>query len=669
MIHFLRTSFLFALAVAAIPLLIHLFAKRQRTSLSFSSVMFFKQMETRQMRAVNIRSILLLVIRMLALALLVLAFAGPVLSGRLPSSGKGKSLVLVDRSRSMERNGMFDEARSTARDILADNQGEAGMYFFPGKERNIVTGSPAELSEILRHAETVPGIPDMKRFMGPAQAYVQAHTGVSLVIVTDGQRCVWYDGDSLAVFPAVNGSVFIVQLSDSTRNAAVTGIDVYHSIANGMPAVKVRARLAGSVYGPVPNALVRLYIDGTAAEQRLAHLAAGEQRSESFVIAGSKPGWHTGRITIQADDIGFDNTGYFSFFIPERGRILVLGSGTADVEPLKTALETVFHRHHILTAMYSDSWWINSIDSCAAVFISNVPSFSFRQGAALAGAIDRGLHVVYFPGTAADIRNLTESAFWPGEVFNVTGVQTVSAGEDRSFSVTDIDREHPVFSGVFADNNTPAPEAGTVLKRLRIQMKYGAPLMTFSDGKPFIAEAKNGKGTFVLCATGLGDVWSDLYASPLFPVFTVRYAAHAMSAGAVNGGRAFAGEVLSGRVLPGPGQYGLIFPDSTEILFNADETAEPVYLAGVGNYSVKQAGTLLSVLSVNTCDAESDFSQLESGEYKKIFPNAHVHLLDGTGDIAGSIQRLGTGIVIWKFLLMAVLALLAAEMLAARVKG
>lgn len=101
---FLNGAFLFALAAAALPILIHLFSRRKARELPFSHLKFLEEITRRKIRRMRLRQWLLLALRTLAVALIALALSRPVWHGPGASTQRGSSTVaiLVDDSFSME---------------------------------------------------------------------------------------------------------------------------------------------------------------------------------------------------------------------------------------------------------------------------------------------------------------------------------------------------------------------------------------------------------------------------------------------------------------------------------------------------------------------------------------------------------------------------------------
>jgi uncharacterized membrane protein len=75
--NFQNPTFLWALLLLAIPLIIHLYNFRQYKKVVFSNLAMLKEIQTQSSKTRQIKKWLILASRMLALAALILAFALP----------------------------------------------------------------------------------------------------------------------------------------------------------------------------------------------------------------------------------------------------------------------------------------------------------------------------------------------------------------------------------------------------------------------------------------------------------------------------------------------------------------------------------------------------------------------------------------------------------------
>lgn len=91
---FLAPFFLIGLGALAVPIIIHLWSKDAKQSVSFGSLRFLRETETRTSRSIMPSQWLLLVLRLLVLTLVVFLLAGPQLTS---DAEKMQRLYLVDR--------------------------------------------------------------------------------------------------------------------------------------------------------------------------------------------------------------------------------------------------------------------------------------------------------------------------------------------------------------------------------------------------------------------------------------------------------------------------------------------------------------------------------------------------------------------------------------------
>jgi hypothetical protein len=77
----LRPSYLWALPIAAAPLIIHLLSRRRKRVVEFSSIALLLTARQKNIERLNLREILLLVMRTLIVLFLILAMARPVVRG------------------------------------------------------------------------------------------------------------------------------------------------------------------------------------------------------------------------------------------------------------------------------------------------------------------------------------------------------------------------------------------------------------------------------------------------------------------------------------------------------------------------------------------------------------------------------------------------------------
>ena len=100
---FSSPSFLWALGLIAIPIIVHLFQFRRFKRLDFSDVSLLREIQTKSQTKNQLKHLLVLAARILFLAALIFAFAEPILPGK-SDLAKQKPLIsiYVDNSLSMQ---------------------------------------------------------------------------------------------------------------------------------------------------------------------------------------------------------------------------------------------------------------------------------------------------------------------------------------------------------------------------------------------------------------------------------------------------------------------------------------------------------------------------------------------------------------------------------------
>ncbi|HMF52568.1 MAG TPA: BatA domain-containing protein, partial [Candidatus Saccharimonadales bacterium] len=124
-VFFLYPLFLFGLAAASLPILIHLLNRRRLKRIRFPAVRFILLSQKRISRSYRLRHWLLLALRTLAVIFLALLLANPIFqtgAGLFAGGGPVALVVLLDNSLSMRWSGDgngFKQAKEAARLLLS----------------------------------------------------------------------------------------------------------------------------------------------------------------------------------------------------------------------------------------------------------------------------------------------------------------------------------------------------------------------------------------------------------------------------------------------------------------------------------------------------------------------------------------------------------------------
>ena len=117
---FLTPLFLLGALGAAVPFVLHLFAREAAPRLPFSAVRFLRATLAEQTRRKRVSDVLLLLVRIAAIALLAIAFARPFFAGGASAGPRQVRVIAVDRSFSLSAQDTWRRVQEAAKAAVKD---------------------------------------------------------------------------------------------------------------------------------------------------------------------------------------------------------------------------------------------------------------------------------------------------------------------------------------------------------------------------------------------------------------------------------------------------------------------------------------------------------------------------------------------------------------------
>ncbi|MBI3467283.1 MAG: VWA domain-containing protein [Planctomycetes bacterium] len=349
MLTFLSPLFLIGLASAAIPLIIHLTRSRRTKKMQFSTTRFFTDQFLRSYRMSQVKELLLLLVRMALCALFAVALAKPLLQppGRSLLFGQSRSVVLViDNSASMgySEGGvtLLDRARNAARQVLDSlEQGHTASVVLAARRAGVpevvfpeLTPDLGDVRQAIDRLTATHLGTDLSGAVAVARRLLQPSKADSreIYVFSDLQATGWeFDQEKRAVKD--NTLLFLVRTApESVRNAGVTAVQ--YGTARPMLGVPFAVRAAVRNDGDEPRTVTaRLFIDGDKdpVGERKVETAANRWQIVRFHHTFAKGGWHSGKVTIDADNLAADNERYFAFEVQDSIRVLAVNGAPSAV--------------------------------------------------------------------------------------------------------------------------------------------------------------------------------------------------------------------------------------------------------------------------------------------------------------------------------------------------
>jgi hypothetical protein len=336
MIGFLHPWLLAALPAAALPLLLHLFARREPPTVAFPAVRYLRAATAEHQRRFRLQHWLLLLARTLLILALVIAAAGPTtrLSG-VSEHAPGALVIILDNSASSGAMAggtpQLETLRAAARAALNRASPDDALWLIPadGRPRR---GDRRELRALVDSLDVLPVRLDLGKAIGLADDILQTDT-------RPGEILLLSDLQVSALGAATPSAPLVVgRPADApARNLGIVTLD-----AGAQPWTRDGGRvvlaLAGDSSAPVS---VTARIGGRNAREVLA--SVGE--SVSVALPALAEGWHVLTADLTPDEFRLDDHRAMAVRIAPRPAVRC---DTAD-RYVAAACEVLRDNHRITT--------------------------------------------------------------------------------------------------------------------------------------------------------------------------------------------------------------------------------------------------------------------------------------------------------------------------------
>lgn len=502
---FLFPAFLAALAVIAIPIIVHLFYFRRFKRVYFTNVRFLKEVKEETSNRQKLRNLLVLLMRCLAIAALVLAFAQPFipLSSGVKKGERAVS-VFVDNSFSMNALSkdapLLELAKQRARDII-------GAYDVADRFQVLTNDFEGRDQRLISQEDALNRIEEIRT--GPASR------DLSKVLIRQ-QQC-------LNTGKQENKIAFVV--SDFQTNIA--DISNFHDTllqVNLVPmrAVQERNVSVDSVWFENPvqilnqpaNLLVKLSnrSDEAAEEVRLSLRHDGQSKPVGTVSIPARStlldtvsfnilhtGWHEAKLSLTDFPVQFDDDYYASFYVAEKINVLAING----LQPNKYLNNAFLGANYFqLTNADVRALDYSRFSNYQLVVLNELPVVSSGLANELKTFAQNGGNVLVFPPFGADMASY--SAFM--QMFNA-GI--LGAFEPAPRQASQMNTEEFVFRDVYL-NKSANLRLPITQGNFRLAPARGEQILTYRDGSAMLAKYAMGEGALYFSAAPLDEQNNDM---------------------------------------------------------------------------------------------------------------------------------------------------------------
>lgn len=524
-------AFLYALPLAALPVLFHLLMQRRRQAMPFSTFLFFFRSDPRIASRRRIKEILLLALRVLFIACLVFALSRPQLGCRRGQGGPTDLVLVVDNSASMSApspNGetklqravsaakqrlqfLAPESRVSIALLVADPE----VPLFPGLSSDPdqwvavldairpthATGRPARALHRALHVLRTPAP------RGPGQG--------AIAVFSDLQEAEWRE--TIPIKGADAESIALTFYRIPTRDAAPPNVSVASVTfpeRRVLPGQVVLIEVAFRNHHASPL-VVRLHMQDNHRTESLrsVNLPAYGLETLSWSMTPLVAGVHWMHISIDGDAFVADNNVFIGLECRPRARILLRGTPTdfgilpLAISPSGDGRYTGLRPEFCAAAALVDRLRSPPPLLVACSWKGLEETRGSRAEAGLRSYVENGGALLILPAAGG--------AAQPVDVPAWVGAAPDGLVEREELVIEVADRESPLWG----DLRTSAGRTdfryvmGRRARPLRLDPSF-APLLVLDASQPVLAARPMGAGWIYASGFAFDPAWTDLATDP-----------------------------------------------------------------------------------------------------------------------------------------------------------
>lgn len=625
------------LALAGLPLLVHLFSRAKPPEYRFSNIDFLRRVIRRTARVRRPKDWLLLIIRTLALLALAAAFVSPFLLSKdaaLPGE-KSTIVLMIDRSASMAaREGVgsrLESACAQAANFLDDARPAAANVIWIDAQPDAAFPEPSPnlgfLSELLNRAEPKPEPAALAAAFDLALRQLASIQGRrELIIISDFQASAWKGFD-----PALPPDLKLRTVQVATAappNLAVTRL-------LSQPAQPVAGQeiifLASVKNFSAESVRTQLTLDSDGARQSQAiNLPPWGETETAFILRPAKSGPLPVTASIEADTFPGDDSRH-------------------SVIRVRDAIG-VTNTNAVISKVVSALPWLEAVDQPKPGDIRVISSWTDSQSPKTDAA--NGITVLVHDMAAVPqpaLRDLLGESF--ALESSATGWQILPA------------ENHPAVQ-LFRSGDFGNPFGGNFRERLNLPASLPSIrlIASYTDGVPAIFEIPGKNASILFFNLSLDSSKSNWVTQGGFLPAFAEILLRTRPTTSVESSQALPDTLLS-KVTRDPAQSGaiqLMDPDGKLMETRETSTQDGMLLQSIeppvpGIYRWEISGQPIDLTAINFPESESDLRPLDS---PPTFGNQAA-----PGKSLARQAALAQGLPLWPWLIIAALACLLLESL------
>ncbi|HNW50132.1 MAG TPA: BatA and WFA domain-containing protein [Prolixibacteraceae bacterium] len=675
---FIDPSFLWALGLVAVPIIIHLVNLRKHQTVYFSNVNFLKKVKKESQRKSKLKQLLILLCRVMLIVLLVIAFAKPYKPTGQSEKLKAESAccIYIDNSFSMAAEGpegvALESAKQKAYAIVNASQPDTKFSILTNdlSEKHYRFFNKQEITQLISEVEEshnqVMMSTILTRFKNLMDHFLK-ETDKRIYLISDFQKVSCDLGniksDSVITYNFI--PVVVNQVPNLFVDSCWFGAPAHYLNQIEQMEVNVVNNSNEEYYG-IP---VNLYINDSLKALATVDLAAHEKKAVTLKYTNLSQGLQLGRIEISDYPIVYDNAIYFSYHVNHEVSALLIKPGSINVDTKN--IEALFANDPFihLDVARDDRLQISQLGNYSAIFLYELADIS-------SGLIGELKKYVGNGGVLAVIPAIPERVESYNSLLASLQSPALGAVDTVKIPVGEVFYDHPLYQGVFKEGaeKVVMPSIKERYRFNEAQDVVETALLSFPDKTKALTLTTFGKGKVYLFAFPFSKKGNEFVNHILFvpTVYNIAlFSSPAQQLYYVLGKDRFLDvknpsnkklQSLVVRKLNSSAEFKptIISQEDNRIQTTIDPDAE------AGLYQISLDDEVIDGAAINYELKESDLTCYSSDEIRKLVGQSGIKYFnlvnEKNGNLAGAVYELDHGIQRWKIFVILALFFLLAEM-------
>ena len=503
---FIYPYFLWAFAILAIPIIIHLFYFRRFKKVYFSNVKFLQSIKEETAARSKLRNLLVLLSRLLAFSCLILAFALPFLHQKKAQIGQKASSVFIDNSFSMEAKTedviLLEKAKAFAREVVkSHNDGDLIQILthdFEGRHQRLV--DKAEALNLIDEIAIGPAVRSLSTVLSRQYQLLNGENVAhrNIYWLSDFQKSI----TDVEKFEDTTYAYYLLPLqSVEESNLSIDTAWFESPVARINESNSIFIKVSNRGNGPAENVRLSALHGGEEKPISVIDLEAGETMTDTFNLSVTQAGWQHVQIKLTDHPVTFDDNYYLAFEAKDQMSVLILNEQGSP-----PYLNSIFQSIESFKPMFQS---IKNVDYSAfgdadLIVLNEISKLSSGLRSEMINYMKAGGNVLLFPSVSANIKDYND-------FFTSARANRIKSVSDQSRQVSSINTDEFIFKDVFTQVSQnirlPSSSQSLVFDRSGRNEEF---LLRFRDGGNYLSKYQLEDGRLFVCASPLTPKYNSL---------------------------------------------------------------------------------------------------------------------------------------------------------------